>query len=108
MRPPLRWAAAAGAVLALAAPCAQAQILYTYAQPVAMPTMSDEDLAYTVARAFEDDDMLKGKPITLRVVDHKVVVEGIVFSTEQVKQARAVAEYAVGPERVVMDVEIAR
>lgn len=100
---------AAVALLTVAATVADAQIVYTYALPVAAPpSMSDEDLAYTVAQALHDDDMLRGKPITLRVVDHKVMLEGLVFSQEQARQARAVAEFAVGPERVVMDVEVAR
>ena len=102
------WRAAAAAMLLVPA-VAGAQILYTYAQPVAAaPPMSDDDLAYTVAKAIKDDDSLRSALITLKVVDHRVVLEGVALSQEQQRQARAVAEWAVGPERVVSEIEVAR
>lgn len=97
-------------VLALFAACeSQAQLMYTYASSTpAVATMSDEDLEYTVAKALKEDDSLRGSFITLRIVDHRIVLEGVALSREQAQQARAVAENAVGPELVVTEIEIAR
>jgi osmotically-inducible protein OsmY len=98
---------AAAAFLVVAS--AQAQMMYTSVLPSAAAVqMSDEDLQYTAAKAISEDDSLKGTRITVKVVDHRVVLEGITFSQEQAKQARAVVEFAVGPERVVTEIEVAR
>ena len=93
-------AAVAASLLALA-PAAFGQIVYTYAvvQPVGL-AFSEEDLRRTVADAIADDDTLRGATIVVRVLEGRVVLDGIALSPSQARQARAVAEYAVGPEHV--------
>lgn len=88
---------------------AEAQMMYTYAvRSSVVGAMSDEDLEYTVAKALAEDDSLRGSLITLRVVEHRIVLEGVALSKEQARQARAVAENAVNPELVVSEIEVAR
>lgn len=106
-----RPAACAVLAAALFAACqAEAQMMYTYAaQPRSVVgAMSDEDLEYTVAKALAEDDSLRGSFITLRVVEHRVILEGVALSKEQMRQARAVAENAVNPELVITEIEVAR
>lgn len=106
---PASWCFAAG--LLVAAPSGFAQTLYTYAiqaQPTAI-FFSEDDLVRTVTRAFDDDDVLKGATLIVKVVDGRVQLEGVALTEEQRQQALAVAQYAVGPERVAEPrVELAR
>lgn len=88
-------------LLATGLPAAAQQIMYTYAvQPVALPAFSDEDLDRTVREALAEDDLLKGTSIEVLIVDGRVVLSGIALTRAQVLQARALAENAVGVERV--------
>jgi osmotically-inducible protein OsmY len=105
---PLRAAACVAACCA--ALSASAQTTYTYVLPAAtaLSTMSDDDMEYTVAKALADDDSLKGTKLTLRVIDHRIVLEGFVRDEALARQARAVAENAVPPELVVSKVEVRR
>jgi osmotically-inducible protein OsmY len=92
----------AAAALSLAAMSAAAQTVYTYVLPTAalVAPMSDDDMEYTVARAIAADDSLKGAKLTLRIVEHRVLLEGTARTEAQAKQARAVAENAIPPEFV--------
>ena len=101
--------AACVAALCAAAGPAMAQTAYTYVIPAAVVApMSDEDLRYTVAQAIAADESLRGATITLRVVEGRVVLEGVALSRAQANQARAVAENALPPELIVSRVEVAR
>ena len=88
---------------------AMAQTAYTYVIPTAVVApMSDEDMRYTVAQAIAADESLRGATITLRVVEGRVVLEGVALSQAQANQARAVAENALPPEFIMSKVEVAR
>lgn len=96
---------------AVALPAAATDILYTYAvqAPAPAAAFSDEDLVRTVAVAFAADDLLKGATLLVKVVQGRVVIDGVALSEAQRQQALAVAQYAVGVERVAEPVlELAR